>query len=166
MMRFVLREWMGEKTEAWKDAVHDLASAAPNYPQAAYAGLQKSLQQEWQFAQRVTKNIGPEFESVELALSKAFLPTLFGDDYGDDDPRRNISCLPVKWAGLAIPNPTSVADANYEASMLVCSHILAAFPGVETFRSATHKSVIAEVKIELKLRNCAKYEARMTQLTS
>jgi hypothetical protein len=160
------REWLREKAEVWKEAVLDLASAAPNFPQAAYSGLQKSLQQEWQFVQRVTKNIGPEFESVEQALSETFLPTLFGDDYGDDDPRRDISCLPVKWAGLAIPNPTSAADANYEASILVCSHILAAFRGVEEFRSAKHKSVITEVKTELKLRNCAKYESEMTQLTS
>jgi hypothetical protein len=68
--------------------------------------------------------------------------TLFGDDYGnDDDPRRNISCLPVKWAGLAIPNPTLAVDANYEASTFLCSHILAAFRGVDAFRSAKHKLV-------------------------
>jgi hypothetical protein len=120
----------------------------------------------------VTKNVGPEFEeAVELALlSKPFLPTLFGDDHDNNDhPCRHISCLTVKWAGLAIPDPTLAADANYEASILICSHILAAFRGfrgVETFRSETHKSVIAEVKTELKLRNQAKYESERTLLTS
>jgi hypothetical protein len=44
---------------------------------------------------------------LEEALSKTFLFTLFGGDYDDDDPRRSISCLTVKWAGLAIPDPTS-----------------------------------------------------------
>ena len=97
---FALREWLLEKTKAWEDAVADLAAVAPNFPQAAYSGLQKSLQQEWQFVQRVTKGIGPEFKNIELSLTRTFLPTLFGDDYGDDDPRRNISCLPVKWAGI------------------------------------------------------------------
>ena len=58
----------------------DLVSAALNFPQAAYSGLQKSLQQEWQFAKRVTKDVGSEFKAVELALSGTFLPTLFGDD--------------------------------------------------------------------------------------
>ena len=130
----------------------ELASAAPNLPQAAYSGLQKSLQQEWQFVQRVTKDAGSEFEAVELALSGTFLLTLFGDeDYGNDGHRRNMSYLPVKWADLlVIPNPTSAAEANYEASILICSHILAAFRGVEVFRSAKHKSVITEVKTELK----------------
>jgi hypothetical protein len=107
--------------------VADLASAAPNFPQAACSGLQKSLQQEWHFVQQDIKNIGPEFEAVKVALSRTFLPTPFGDDYDDDDPRRDISCLPVKWAGLAVPNPTLAADANYEASTLLCSHILAPF---------------------------------------
>ena len=116
--------------------------------------------------QRVTKGIGPEFEEVERTLSKTFLPTLFGDDYADDGPRRKLSCLPVKWTGLAIPDPTSSADSNYEASFLLCSHLLAALQGVEPFRSADHMSVISEVKAELKLRNNAKYEAAMIPLTS
>jgi hypothetical protein len=47
-----------------------------------------------------------------------------------------------------------------------CSHILAAFRGVETFQSAKHKSVIAEVKTELKLCNKAKCNSAMNSLTS
>jgi hypothetical protein len=120
----------------WEEAVADLASAAaPNFPQAACPGLQKPLQQEWQFVQQVTKNIRPDFAAVEVALSMtAFLPTLFGDDCDCDDPRHDISCLPVKWAGLAVPrNPTLAANANDEASTLTFSHILAAFRGVDTF---------------------------------
>jgi hypothetical protein len=161
-----LQEWILEKTKLWEDAVVDLASAAASHPQAAYSGLQKSLQQEWQFILRVIRNIGPAFKGVEEALSKTFLPTLFGDDYDDDDPRRGISCLPVKWAGLAIPDPTFQADANYDASMLSCGHIMAAFRGVEPFRSAEHKSVMAACKSETKLRNDAKYETEMNLLTS
>jgi hypothetical protein len=33
------------------------------------------------------------------------IPTLFGDDYDDDDPRRNLSCLPVSevgWSGYTV----------------------------------------------------------------
>jgi hypothetical protein len=56
-----LKERLAEKTKHWEEAVVDLATVAPNFPQAAYSGLQKSLQQEWQFVQRVTKGIGPEF---------------------------------------------------------------------------------------------------------
>jgi hypothetical protein len=101
--------------------VADLASITPEYPQTAYSGLQKSLQQEWQFVQRATKGIGSEFENVARTLSHTFLQTLFGDNYAGDDPRYQLSCLPVKWTGLAIPDPTSSAESNYEASVLLSS---------------------------------------------
>jgi hypothetical protein len=75
-----LNEWLAEKTEFWEEAVTDLTSVAKVFPQAAYSDLQKSLQQEWQFVQRVKKGIGNEFASIEQTLARTFLPTLFGDD--------------------------------------------------------------------------------------
>ena len=43
-----------EKVEGWAEFVRSLAGVARKHPQSAYAGLQKSLQQEWAFVQRVT----------------------------------------------------------------------------------------------------------------
>jgi hypothetical protein len=108
--------------------------------------------------------IGPEFASIEQTLARTFLPTLFGDEYEKDDPRHALASLPVKWAGLAIPDPTTSAQPNYEASILLCSHILAAFRGVDIFRSTDHLKVIKEVKAELKLCNAAKNEASLKDL--
>jgi hypothetical protein len=61
--------WIKEQSTRWAEAVMDLASIAKNFPQLAYSGLQKSLQQEWQFVQRVRKDIGMEFTNVERAIS-------------------------------------------------------------------------------------------------
>jgi hypothetical protein len=58
-------EWVEEKAQTWADGV-----VVGRCPQAAYAGLQKSLQQEWQFLQRVTNGLSDEFEVVEEALAK------------------------------------------------------------------------------------------------
>jgi hypothetical protein len=66
--------------------VTDLTSVTQAFPQAAYSSLQKSLQQEWQFVQRFTKGIGPEFASIEQTLAKTFLPTPFGDEYDNFSP--------------------------------------------------------------------------------
>jgi hypothetical protein len=117
-----LNKWLGEKTKFWREAVTDLTSVMQAFPQAAYSGLQK-----WQFVQRVRKGIGPDFASAEQTLAKTFLPTLFGDEYNEDNPQCALASLPVKWAGLAIPDPTTLAQPKYEASILLCSHILAAF---------------------------------------
>jgi hypothetical protein len=61
---------LAKKTKFWTEAVTDLTSVTQAFPQAAYSGLQKSLQQEWQFVQRVPKRIGPEFASVEQTLAE------------------------------------------------------------------------------------------------
>ncbi len=137
------------------------------YPQSAYSGLQKSLQQEWQFVQRVVKDVGEEFEGIEKALARTFLPALFNDDYDvAADPRRQLASLPVKHAGLALPDPTESAEANYDASILVCSHLLAAFRGVDEFRTADHLAVIREVKTELRQRNLEKNDSELASLAS
>ena len=46
--------WIKEKVEGWAESVWTLAGVARKHPQYAYAGLQKSLRQEWSFVQRVT----------------------------------------------------------------------------------------------------------------
>jgi hypothetical protein len=161
-----LNECLSKKTKFWTEAVTDLTSVTQAFPQAAYSGLQNSLQQEWQFVQRVTKGIGPEFASIKQTLAKTFLPTLFGDEDDDDDPHCALTGLPVKWAGLAIPDPTTSAQPNYAASTLPCSHILAAFRGVDVFQSTNHLKVIREVKAKLKPCNAAKSESSLNDLAS
>ncbi len=71
--------WIQEKTEAWVDSIKELAMVAERYPQAAYAGLQKSLQQEWQFLQHVTEGLGNQFQDIKQALQREVLPALFSD---------------------------------------------------------------------------------------
>ena len=103
----------------------------------------------------------------QLCVSQSFLPTLFGDAYDDDDPRRRLASLPVKHAGLALPNPTEEsAESNYEASTLACSHLVAALKGVEVLCSSDHFAVIREVRIELQPRKDAKHDSILASIVS
>jgi hypothetical protein len=142
---------VSDEVSDWTSAISDLASVAISHPQSAYAGLQKSLQQEWQSVQRVVEGMGDDLSDLEKAITDLFLPSLFADQYDESDPRHNLSKLPVKFAGLALPDPVASSDNNFEASTLVCSHLLAAFRGVEPFSSEEHlpvqKTVIAELKV-------------------
>ena len=54
-----------------------LAGVALKHPQSAYVGLQKSLQQEWAFVQRVTPGVGAAFGPFEEALREVLVPDLF-----------------------------------------------------------------------------------------
>ena len=78
------------------------------HPKNACAGLHKSLQKEWNFFQRVTSNIGTEFQPIEDALRKDFLLYLFkGATY--QIPRRAVTGMPVNQAGISLPYPTETA---------------------------------------------------------
>eukprot|EP00978_Attheya_sp_CCMP212_P035431 scaffold154276_cov33-Attheya_sp.AAC.2 len=78
--RAEMKEWIGEKADEWTAGIKAIAKVAPQFPQTAYAGIQKSLQQEWQFVlQRLIDGIGGEFSEVEAALMEVFLPALFGE---------------------------------------------------------------------------------------
>ena len=51
------REWIEEKVKDWVTVVEAVAEVARFAPQSAYAGMQRALQQEWTFVQRVVPNI-------------------------------------------------------------------------------------------------------------
>ena len=97
--------------EGWAESIRTLSGVARKHPQSAYAGLQKSLQKEWAFVQRVTPGIGDAFGPVEEEIATAFLPALF-EGVGDGAPGREITCLSVNQAGLALPDPTRTAPDN------------------------------------------------------
>ena len=59
--------WLEAKIKGWTESVAILDGVTPKHPQSAYAGLQKSLQQELAFLQRVTPGVGDFFGPVEKA---------------------------------------------------------------------------------------------------
>ena len=92
-----------------------MAGVACHHPQTTYAGLQKSLQKEWFFVQRVTPGIWMAFQAVEDELRDTFLLALFhGDTY--QIPRRAIASMTIKYDRIDLPDPNQTAGANWTAS--------------------------------------------------
>jgi hypothetical protein len=156
--------WIESKVADWTNAIADLAFVALSHPQSAYAGLQKSLQMEWQFVQRVVKGIGDDFSENEKSIDDLFLPALFSDKLEDHDARHFLRKLPMKFSGLGLPDPAASSKSNLEASTLVCSHLLAAFRSLETFSPAKHQSVRQTVMAELKVRRTALNKSTLDSL--
>jgi hypothetical protein len=115
-------------------------------------GLQKSLQQEWQFIQPV---VNDSRESFLLSLV-----------FDDDDHRQKLATLPVKFAGLAIPDPMTSSNPNYKASTLMCSHLVATLHGICKFRTLDHKEIIREVNAELKTCNAMRHDTALIALAA
>ena len=89
--------------------------------------------------QRVTPGIGNAFVPVEKALQEIFLPALF-KGLGEGSPERGFTRLPVKQAGLALPDPTLTAPENWTASCFITGNLVAALRGHVEFLTADHSA--------------------------
>jgi hypothetical protein len=88
---------------------------------------------------RVIPDIGNLFVPIEEALNKHFFPALAGK-VDISEILRELFALPVKVAGMAIPNPITSAEINYrDSTLLVCSHLIRALRGQETFSPSKHR---------------------------
>jgi len=65
-------EWMVSKIDDWIEAVGQVAEMAKYVPQSAYVGIQRVLQQEWTFVQRVVPNIANLFSGLEVSILTSF----------------------------------------------------------------------------------------------
>ena len=135
--------WLAEKVGGWKALVAVMSGVACKHPKTAYAGLHKSLHQEWYFLQRATSTIGTEFQTIEDALRKHFLLYLFkGAIY--QIPRRSVTGMPVNQAGISLPYPTETAISKWTASCVITGHFVPVPHGTAEFRSLDHTLLMGE----------------------
>jgi hypothetical protein len=101
---------------------------------------------------------------LKWAIINIFLPALYGESLKDCTYRHNIAALPVKFSDLALPDPSVNSESNYDVSTLVCSHLLAAFRGTDSFSSTNHKSEQTAVMAEYKSRRTEKLHSTLTNI--
>jgi hypothetical protein len=100
--------WIEAKVVDCTSAIADVAFIVISHPQSAYAGLQKSLLQEWQFVQREVKGIDADFSEIKKSITDLFLPSLFAGQFEESHPYRNLSKLLrslLAWPYLTRPPP-------------------------------------------------------------
>ena len=93
--------------------------------------------------QRVTPGVGDAFGPVETALKESFVPAMF-EGLGKGVPERGVTRLPVKLAGLALPDPSQIAPENWTASCVITGHLVAALRGQVEFQTADHSACLRE----------------------
>jgi hypothetical protein len=118
-----LSEWLVPQVAQWVQGVESLAKVARRYPQTAYAGLAQSLQQEWQYLQRVVPDCGA-FDPVEEVIRSVLLLVLL--QATEAECQRKLTTFSVREAGLGRPDPTQSAPScahceRGRRSMLICT---------------------------------------------
>ena len=136
------KRWLAGKVTGWAASVKTLAGVSRNHRHSTYAGLRKSLQQEWALVQWVALGIGDAFGLLEKALWEIFAPALF-EVLGEGSPERGFSCLPVKQAGLALSDPTQTAPKNLTAGVIT-GHLVPALRGQVEFQTLDHSACLRE----------------------
>jgi len=121
--------WLLPKIDHWLLGIHQLTQAAQQYPHAAYAALQRSLQMEWQYLQWVVKDCKPFFSPLKDALFTDFLDACFSTPLAASDPCKALAPLPVKLSGLAIYDPLASAYRNYKLSLVSCTYLFSVLHG-------------------------------------
>ena len=72
--------------------------------------VQKSLQNEWSYIQRVVANVEKPFSLLKAIIVNDFLPSLFGNDL--DNMEASIIMMSTHNGGLGIRDPVSIATAE------------------------------------------------------
>ena len=83
--------------------------------------------------QHVNLGIGMTFQTVEDELRDKFLPTLFQGSTSQITGRA-ITGLPVKQAGIALPDPNQTSGANWTAYCVITGHLVTALRWTDEFR--------------------------------
>jgi hypothetical protein len=112
--------WLETKTATWTASLKSFIPACNAHPHAAYIGVQKSLQMEWQFLQRTTFCPPRFFQTMETVIADEIIPAIFGYTTGAPIPRQ-LSKLCARAAGLGLFDPTWTADSNPLASQSLVS---------------------------------------------
>ena len=105
--------------------------------------------------QQVTPGIGDAFGPMEEEIVKAFLPEIF-EGVEDGYLGREINRLPVKQAGMALPDLTRTAPENWQASCVITGYLVSALRGQVPFRTADHAACLQIGRAAFRWQNMAK----------
>ena len=111
--------------------------------------------------QRATPGMGNAFEPVEKALRETFVPVLF-KGLGDGVLERGVTRLPVKQAGLDLPDPYQISPENQTASFVITGHLVAALRGQMEFRTADQSACLREGRTAVWRRGQRRVEEALT----
>ena len=101
--------------------------------------------------QRVTPGIGNAFRLTETAMRETFVPVLF-EGLGDGVPERGVNGLPVKQAGLTLPDQSQTTPENWTASCVITGHLVTALRGQVEFRTVDHSACLQEGRTTVRRR--------------
>ena len=97
-----------------------------------------------------------------MALQETFLPALY-KGVGEGTPGWGVTSLPVKQAGIALPDLTKTSPENWTASCVIIGNIVASIRVQEDFITADHAAYIREEREEVMKSNNLRLEEALAE---
>ena len=95
--------------------MNKISKIAKNDPHSAFVAVSKSLQNEWNFIQRVVDGDCNSFISLKEAICQNFLPEISGFDISEF--YAELMLRPSRFGGVGIRDPTISAASAFQISL-------------------------------------------------
>ena len=115
-----IEDFVKTKVEEWNVEIERLANVAGSQPQAAYAAFIHGTCSKWKYLCRTVPHRGPLLQPIEDKLHQRLIPAITGRP-PCSQAERSLLALPIKMGGLALANPVTTANQDYESSTSITS---------------------------------------------
>ena len=93
---------------------------------------------------RTVPNIGEQFRPLEDTIRHRFIPSLLGREISDTE--RRVLALPYRYGGLALRNPVTTADEEFQASSMITAELTNAIVNQEDDVSSINNMAVQQAK--------------------
>ncbi|KAL5266928.1 hypothetical protein ACHWQZ_G004092 [Mnemiopsis leidyi] len=107
-------KFVKKEVKRWSKDIEGLSSLAESEPHLAYSAYVYGTSKRWNYLLRTTPDITYLLQDIEKTIKSKFIPSLLGHQINDN--YRTIFTLPVRHGGMALENPSQIADREYHNS--------------------------------------------------
>ena len=113
-----VRAYVSEKVRKWIDELNTLSTIAATQLHAAFAAFVHGFVHKFRFICRVCPDTKHLLQSLEESIRSRFIPAITGRD-PLNNLIRDLLALPTHLGGMGLVSPTTLASAEYNASLCV-----------------------------------------------
>jgi hypothetical protein len=136
-------EWIRSKTDFWVQTIKKLSAIAKHDPHSAFLAVSKSLQNEWNFLQRVSEVDAQTFSCIKETLIETFIPEICG--FKIQGPLADLMLQPARFGGIGIRDPVKTYMYAYtnsmEATTVLVNSIVSGMP-IDIYSHSMHSKQI------------------------
>ena len=132
-------DWLRYRTLNWDKNINAITKMAGKYPQECCPSVVCTIQLEWIFFKRVTKDTGYMFAGVEKLLWVKMLPRLFFRKLKPLPPIvGTLSTIPVNKSDLGLQYLVTSANQKYLGLLCASIELIGAVTRVSNFSTTGH----------------------------